>query len=297
MSQATEAPPDTAAAPAPAEALLRGPVAEDAPGERWAYRGKWAVLVSLFILYHVLALLQHTTPASGLTERFNRGLATVLHSAAYMRATSSIQSWAMFAPNPHRTNTFLQVRVVEQSGQEWDLLHDIYGRRDYPYFFYDRMGKINRRLLEQERYQSPYAAWVCRDWALHHGGEAPKRINFTKMWTKVPHPSKAIATMGFDPYELKLHREDLPGFDCATTVHAQLPDEIRARHGLPPLAPGSFRDIETNTWHDRAEAKAKIIERRRAADGSRRERPEESTEPAEPAELPAEGGGNEGGGD
>ncbi|MCY1057107.1 hypothetical protein [Nannocystis sp. SCPEA4] len=267
-----------------ADALLRAPPAEDAADDPWAYRGWTALVVSLFILYHLLALLQHTTPSGGLAERFNRRLAETLRSGAYMRATSSVQSWAMFAPNPHRTNMFLQVRVVTSDGSEWDLLHDIYGRRDYPYFFYDRMGKINRRLLEQERYQSPYAAWVCREWARTHGGEAPVRVNFTKLWTKVPHPSKVISTMGFDPFALKLHKEDLPGFDCATTPHAQMPDAVRARYGFAPLPEGAFIDIEENTWHDRATAKARILQRRRAVDAKRA------------AEEPVEGGGAEGGG-
>ncbi|HEY8376016.1 MAG TPA: hypothetical protein VIK91_05980, partial [Nannocystis sp.] len=255
------------------------------------------------------ALLQHTTPGGGLVERFSRDLGRALKIPSYMRATSSVQSWAMFAPNPHRTNQFLQVRVVTADGQEIDLRHDIYGQRNYPYFFYDRMGKINRRLLEQDRYQVHYAAWVCREWALTHGGEAPVRVNFTKMWTRVPPPSQAIRTMGFDPYELELHKEDLPGHDCATTVHAQLPNEIRARHGLPLLPPGAFIDLEEPTWYDKARARAAIIERRRAAEASKKakgkpaarkhaERSEgragqaeaaaERAEPAEPDELAAE---------
>lgn len=255
--------------PSDAEALLRGPVAEDDPGERWAYKPAAAVFVSLFILYHTVALLQHTTPAAAFMTRWNRGLGEALLIPQYMRFTSSVQSWAMFAPNPHRTNTFLQVRVETVEGDEYDLLHDIYGRRDYPYFFYDRLGKINRRLVEQDRYQRPYAAWVCRDWALSHGGVAPVRVHYTKMWTKVPHPSRVYATMGFDPFRLKLHKEDLKSFDCATTPHAQLPDDIRARHGLPPLPEGAFKDVPLSTWWDRAQARQKIIQRRRAADAGR----------------------------
>lgn len=275
-----------AADPQVTEALLRGPVGEDTTDGRWAYGGWKAAAVSLFVLYHLLALTQHTTPSTGLAERFNRRFAELLRSGAYMRATSSVQSWAMFAPNPHRSNMYLQVRVVTNDGREIDLLHDIYGRRDFPYFFYDRMGKVNRRLLEQERYQSPYAAWVCREWARTHGGEAPVRVNYTKMWTKLPHPRKAIATMGFDPFELKLHKQDLKGFDCATTTHAQLPNDIRARYGFDPLPDGAFLDVEIVTWHDQKQVKAKILERRRAFDAARGEEPL----------LPAEAG-NDGGGD
>lgn len=287
MSQPAEA---TSAAPADADALLRGPAAEDAPGQRWAYEGKAAALVSLFVLYHVVALLQHTTPSSGLAQGFNRQLGEALKIPQYMRATSSVQSWAMFAPNPHRTNQYLQVRVVAQDGTEYDLLHDIYGRRDFPYFFYDRMGKINRRLLEQERYQRPYAAWVCRDWALSHGGEPPVRVNFTKMWTKLPHPSRVIASMGFDPFQLKLHKEDLQGHDCATLTHAQLPNWIRERHGLPPIPEDSFRDVTQSTWWDRAQMKAKILERRRAAGSGREPRELRDDDAPSPEGAAAEGG-------
>lgn len=270
------------------ERLLRGPVAEDEPERRWAYSGAPALLISAFILYHLVALTQHTTPSGGLAMRFNLGLARAASIGWYMRMTSSVQSWAMFAPNPHRTNSFLQVRVETAEGVEYDLLHDIYGRRDYPYFFYDRMGKINRRLIEQERYQRPYAAWVCREWALTHGGEAPRRVLYTKMWTRVPHPSRVIPSMGFDPFELRLHKENLPSFDCATTPHAQLPDEIRARHGLPLLPEGAFKDVHQATWWGRRQIRDKIIERRRAADVNA---PVED-EPMQQEAAAAEGGGD-----
>ena len=59
------------------------------------------------------------------------------------------QSWAMFAPNPHRSNVFMKVMVKDEAGEIWDLKHDIYGKREYPYLWYDRMGKINRRLIDQ----------------------------------------------------------------------------------------------------------------------------------------------------
>jgi hypothetical protein len=280
-----------------AESLLRAPLevrAED--GRRWAYRPVGLVLVSLFVLYHVVALLQHTTPGGGLAANFSRRLAEVLHIGSYMRATSNVQSWSMFAPNPHRSNMFLQVFVELADGTILDLEHDMYGRRAYPYVFYDRMGKINRRLLEQDRYQRHYAAWVCRDWALHHGGEMPVRVKYVKMWTKVPHPAKVIPNWGFDPMELKLTKEHLPSIECATTVHAQLPDDIRARHGLPPLRPNEFRDAVVQTWWDKAEMRAKTIERRRAlTPGEDSERDEKVVEPPA-AETPPPAAG-EGGGD
>jgi len=274
----------------PCTALLRAPLevrADD--GRPWAYRPVGMVFVSLFLLYHVVALLQHTTPGSGLAASFSRKLGESLRVGSYMRATSNVQSWSMFAPNPHRSNMFLQVFVELPDGTVLDLEHDMYGRRQYPYVFYDRMGKINRRLLEQDRYQRHYAAWVCRDWALHHAGEVPVRVKYVKMWTKVPHPGKVIPNWGFDPMELKLTKEHLPSVECSTTVHAQVPDEVRARHGLPPLRPNEFRDAIVQTWWDKAELRAKTIERRRAIDPDAR-----ADEPAAPEAAPVAG---EGGGD
>jgi len=278
--------------PALAEALLRAPLQVVAPdGRRWAYKPVGMVLASLFVLYHVLVLLQHTTPSAGLAAQFNKTLGDRLKAGQWMRAASSIQSWSMFAPNPHRSNMFLQVFVELADGTVKDLEHDMYGRREYPYVFYDRMGKINRRLIEQDRYQRHYAAWVCREWAREHGGEPPVRVQFVKMWTKVPHPAKVIPHGGFDPMQLKLTKEHMPSVECATTVHAQLPDEIRARHGLPPLPPGAFRDTIIQTWWDKAEVRAKTIERRRAistpvSDGPERE------EPPAPVEAAGAGGGD-----
>ena len=251
--------------PALAEALLRAPPRVVAPdGRRWAYKPLGMALASLFVLYHVVVLLQHTTPSNGLATQFSKALGEGLKAGQYMRAASSVQSWSMFAPNPHRSNMFLQVFVELEDGDVLDLKHDMYGRREYPYMFYDRMGKINRRLIEQDRYQRHYAAWVCREWALAHDGKPPVRVQFVKMWTKVPHPSRVIPNGGFDPMQLKLTKEQMPGVECATTVHAQIPDDIRARHGLPPLEPGVFRNVIIQTWWDKAEVRAKTIERRRA---------------------------------
>lgn len=273
------------------QSLLRAPLRVDAEdGRRFAYKPLAGVLVSLFILYHLLALLQHTTPSGGFGAVVSKKIAETLKVGAYMRATSNIQSWSMFAPNPHRSNMFLQVFVELQNGDVHDLQHDMYGRREYPYVFYDRMGKINRRLLEQDRYQRHYAAWVCRDWAMRHGGEMPVRVKYVKMWTKVPHPAKVIPTMGFDPMELKLTKEHLPSVECASTVHAQLPDEIRQRHGLPPLPPGSFRDAIIQTWHDKAQQREQDIERRRALLPDEAASPpgEPASAPGEPASAPGE---------
>ena len=128
-----------------AESLLHAPVrAEPLDPRRPAYGVVGTVLISLFVLYHAVGLLQHTTPSGGLAARFSKTLGDALKIGGYMRATSNVQSWSMFAPNPHRSNMFLQVFVELDNGEIIDLKHDMYGRRHYPYLFYDRMGKINQ---------------------------------------------------------------------------------------------------------------------------------------------------------
>jgi hypothetical protein len=140
----------------------------------------------------------------------------------------------------------------------------MYGRREYPYLFYSRMGKINRRIIDEKGYRRHYAAWVCRDWEMTHDGQAPEEIQFVKMWTAVPPPEKAARTMGYDPMKLYLNQREEDAIRCATTYHAQVPDEIRERLGLPPLAsPTKFRDVNVRTWWDQMKQKERQAERER----------------------------------
>ena len=63
-----------------------------------------------------------------------------------------------FAPNPNRTNVFIRVLVEDEQGEIWDMKHDMYREDRYPYFFYARQGKINRRIDDKKGYQRDYAA-------------------------------------------------------------------------------------------------------------------------------------------
>ncbi|HGG58185.1 MAG TPA: hypothetical protein ENK31_10350 [Nannocystis exedens] len=227
-------------------------------GGSWAY-GRWRlVLWSLFIGYHVLALLLYITPRGGLARQAKDRIERVLHSRAYILATSNTQTWSMFAPNPHRKNIFVRVLVEDQSGETWDLGHDMHGRRTYPYVFYDRMAKINRRLPERRSYLRPYAAWVCREWERQHGGQPAKRVHMVKIWSRIPPPKVVYrapaklrtswTTLGYDPLRLHLHREPLEVFECALLREGQLSPLLRARFGLPEAPAGHYRPAEFKTW-------------------------------------------------
>jgi hypothetical protein len=259
--------------------LLHAPMPDDdRPGRRWAYP-LWLMLVmSLLIGYHTTVLLVHNLPNKGLTKGLHTFFSEKLQASNYMRAMGISQSWAMFAPNPHRSNLFMKVLVKDQDGEIWDLAHDMYGHREYPYLFYSRMGKINRRIIDEKGYRRHYAAWVCRDWEMTHDGVAPEEVQFVKMWTQVPPPEKAMRTMGYDPMKLYLNQREEDAIRCATTYHAQVPDDIRERLGMPPLpSPTKFRDVNVRTWWDQMKQKERQAEREKKA-----AEPDEDVELAEP---------------
>jgi hypothetical protein len=248
-----------------ADDLLHTPRADDdAPKKKWAYGTLGLVFFTLVAGYHGLVLLVHNLPSKGLSKDLHTKFNEKLQAATYMRATGNTQSWAMFAPNPHRSNMFMKVLAKDKNGEVWDLGHDIYGRRKYPYMFYDRMGKINRRLIEEKGYRRHYAAWVCRDWEMNHGGESLEEIQFVKMWTQVPPPEKVYKHMGYDPMKLYLNQREEESIRCSTSYHGQVPEEIRERLGLPPDQSGRFRDVHVRTWWDNNKAKERQAEREAA---------------------------------
>ncbi len=264
-----------------ASTLLAGPLVEaDDPKRPYAYP-LWArVLVSFFVLYHAAVLTVENLPAKGLSKGLMTWFNKKLQARDYFQATGNTQSWAMFAPNPHRSNIFMKVLVKDADGEIFDLKHDIYGKRTYPYLFYDRMGKVNRRIVDQKGYRRHYAAWVCREWERTHGGQAADEVIFVKMWTQVPHPDEVIKRwkqknydlryLGYHPLELKLHEREADTFRCATTRQAQLPNYLRERYGLPLEDENYFRDQTIRTWYveqeqqrEAEERKARLQERRR----------------------------------
>lgn len=255
--------------PTLADTLLHQPVAaDDRPSRRWAYGGVMQIIATVFILYHGVILLVHNLPSKGLAKGAQKVLNDRLDANTYWQATGNTQSWAMFAPNPHRSNIFMKVMVKDAAGDVWDLKHDIYGKREYPYLWYDRMGKINRRLIDQKGYRRHYAAWVCREWEKDHEGESAEEVQFVKMWTQIPPPQAVferangnIFKMGFDPMQLPLKQREEDIISCATNRQAQLPNYLRERYGLEPAPERHFKPLSVRTWWDQREAERKQEER------------------------------------
>lgn len=236
------------------ESLLHDePVAvEPRARSRWAY-APWGILaVSVFVLYHASILLIWNAPNIELTKAFRKDFLTLVQGYAYFNGAHNNQSWEMFAPNPTRTNNFIRVLVEDKHGELWDLEHDIWEVERYPYVWYSRNGKINRRIDGKKNYQRMYGAWVCREWERTHGGEPAKRVSFVQITTQVPHSADVIKNGGWDQWQAPRKQVEQETIVCRTTTHAQLPNELRERYGLPVLENEDkwFRPIRQKTWWD-----------------------------------------------
>lgn len=261
--------------PAFSARLLKGD-AEPDPAEvprRWSYGVIGMFIVSMFIAYHTVILLTWNTPSNGFAKRMHSQIIKSTYARRYFTATSNTQSWSMFAPNPNRTNVFIRVLIEDAEGEWWDMGHDIWKVDRFPYWFYDRMGKVNRRIDGKKGYQKAYAAWMCRQWGLSHDGVLPQRVKFVKRWTRVPKPDTLIkkgmasggllggGTFGYEPWKLKSQQKEQNVIKCAQTVHAQLDNEMRARHDLPLLDDDGFKSLKIRTWYDRQVAEERKAKR------------------------------------
>lgn len=251
------------------QTLLQSDIAlDDKPGRRFAYPLWGMVLVTAGVLLHLSILFVHNLPNKGLTKGLHVWFDKHLQMGRYFRATGNTQGWAMFAPNPHRSNIFMRVEVLDEHGELWDLKHDIYGKRTYPYLWYDRRGKINRRIIDAKGYRRHYAAWVCREWEREHG-ELPDEVQFTKLWTSIPAPKKLWKLTngqpwrGYDPMKLHLNKREEDAVRCRSTRHAQLPNYLRVRYGMEPKPEGNFRGLHIRTWVELAEDKEERDESKR----------------------------------
>ncbi len=174
----------------------------------------------------------------------------------YRQATATRQDWGFFAPNPPRINEFMRVVLEDRNRNITDVRHDVYGRRTYPYLWYDRRGKVNRRLSQEIAYQADYAAWVCRAWESTHGGEPAVEVRFVRLMTRIPPPATAYVTGGYDPRTLPVYEMEAGRYRCVDLPDGQLPPNLRRRFGLPGAPDGSVKKVELETWWNRRAAPA-----------------------------------------
>src|SRR6185503_17480914 len=76
--------------------------------------------VSVFIAYHLLAVLVHNAPTHGLLRDVQARLEAAAYTASYLKAAGTATSWAVFVPEPPQQNVFVRALVVDAAGAELD---------------------------------------------------------------------------------------------------------------------------------------------------------------------------------
>ncbi|MEZ4384015.1 MAG: HTTM domain-containing protein [Nannocystaceae bacterium] len=243
----------------------------------WAYGPLGRLFVRGLVLFHITAVAVWCLPAKDCLSTFRAQAQRPF--SAWLLTTQTNQGWNMFAPNPPRSNVFLKVLVTDQDGEVYDMNTDVYApeQKPIPWIWNDRMRKMNRRVSGGESgkgdwYQKWLARYHCREWARTHGGQEPEKVELVKVWYRIPSPEQ-VRDHGWyiaeHLLEEKGHERKIHTITCAKDPEAQLPDHIRARYGLPPLAEGAEKPWfkhRKRTWDKRRAA----AEKRRQAKEARR---------------------------
>ena len=230
----------------------------------WAYGRLGRILATSVVVMHIGSIALWSIPDKDSCHAFRKDARKKVEW--WLNITGTRQSWNMFSPNPIRTNVFLEVLVTDADGEVWDLRTDANSPRNkaLPWIFYDRAGKITRRVNGDGKW---YRKWVaryhCRQWALDHDGRLPKSVELRKVWYKIPSP-KQVAKRGFyRPAELLEragHEKSVVEVRCAVEADAQPTNELRRRHGLPEVDEDTIRHRVPRrkaSWERKKERKAK----------------------------------------
>jgi hypothetical protein len=222
----------------------------------WAYATMGRFLASALCVYHITGVAIWLLPEKdclGGSGNNSWRLRAQDPFKWWLRFTQTNQGWKMFAPNPPRNNLMMRVLVTDTDGQVYDLNTDVYhpDNRPIPWVFYTRLRKINRRIIgaeggKGEWYQKWHARYICRQWALDHGGHAPAQVDLVRVSYLIPTPEEVAEKGPYDPAERLLRNQTSRHEHTSKCdeVNAQLPNAIRARHGLPLLEDGEFK-----AWH------------------------------------------------
>ncbi len=212
----------------------------------WAYGPFGRFVANSLVVYHITAVAVWTLPVKDCLSTFRSKAAKPFR--AWLVSTHTAQSWNMFSPNPPRSNTFLRVLVYDQNDEVYDLNTDVYSKeqRPIPWIFNDRMRKMNRRITgkrdgKSSWYLKWHARYHCRNWALTHGGEAPKKVEIVRLNYRIPTPEQ-VRDRGYYIPEVQMvkfgKQRVIHTAECETAPEAQLPNWIRERYGLPLLPEG-----------------------------------------------------------
>ena len=215
----------------------------------WAYGPIGRYLIGALAIYQVVGVACWILPDKSIMEWRKEA-----HNPFrwWLGVTQTTQGWKVFAPNPPRSNVYLQVLVTDHTGEVYDLKTDMYdeSQRPEPWIFYTRQRKINRRVAGSEGghgswYQEWHARYHCRNWALTHDGIQPQAVELVKITYPIPSPEEVWRDGPYDPRErlrTKGTHKSIHTTDCLDDVGAQPLNVIRKRHGLGPS------DIQVKRW-------------------------------------------------
>ncbi|MDC0719235.1 hypothetical protein [Nannocystis bainbridge] len=217
--------------------------------EPWAHGPAGRLAAGGLVAYHVVALLVWQLPAWH-SLPWRDSTRTLLGPWIELSFTSQV--WSMFAPNPPRDQAMLRATVVDAAGVQHRFGTEPQRADDLPRPapWHDRWRKIGDNVLGQRKTLMPrHARYLCRRWALEHGGEAPREVLLEMVLGPLTPP-------GSDPREhFAAHHKVKPltQVTCAEEPFAQLAPAVRARHGLPPAPEGSLKFAweRPGRWADR----------------------------------------------
>jgi len=211
----------------------------------WWYGGWAAVAVGLFVVgrpalrprrlaagllvaHHTCALLLWQSPTSPWRDRARAMV------EPWMERTYTRQLWSMFAPNgPTRDQTVRTTVVV--GGARHDLRTELEHDLRRPYLLHDRWRKIDEGVSGYRRGLAQWhARWVCRRWAIDHGGEVPDRVVLERVVAPFAPQDAPDRDAWFWAHA---SIEPLVEVACAQDPFGVPDAEVLARHGLAPSGP------------------------------------------------------------
>ena len=150
------------------------------------------------------------------------------------------QLWSMFGPNGPTRNQTLRSTIADAAGVVHDLRTELEHPENLrrPYLLHDRWRKVDEALSSnRSKLATWHARYLCRRWALEHGGEPPAEVVLERVAAPFP-PMRSLDTRAF----FWEHAEVTPlvRVQCRDEPFAPLDPELSERHGLAPAPPGSL---------------------------------------------------------
>lgn len=199
----------------------------------WAHGPAGRLAAGGLVAHHVLALVTWQVPKWPSLPWRDEGRALV---SPWMDLTFTKQIWSMFAPNGPVRNWTLRTTLVDEAGAAHDLRTELQHPENLrrPYLFYDAWRKVDEGLSGNRSKLAPWhARYLCRRWALDHGGALPREVVLERVAAPFP-PMQPLDPQAW----FWEHAEVVPivRIACREDAFGRLDADVRERHDLPPPA-------------------------------------------------------------